>query len=569
MPNSRTIDRHWDQNRELLTEAARNAGVDPALLVKIAGFESGFDTHARPVSRSRPELNTIRQFDGVMAISSAYGLGQFTDDTWLDVIHRHGEKYGVTNASRLTREQANAPVLRSDPRLQAAMLAEFTRDNIARGRQLGGPDPDANVYALHNLGSGDGPKFLEALRNNPDVPVTTVLSARVVRGNPALYGDGSRTLADAYRAMGAKMDEYADYAARISRSVPQPNAVATPVRAAPALPDAQRRAAIYNEARLHFIDGSERFEYGRGDTARRSNDGGDGRTDQSRNERDLDGDGRKGVDCSSFVWRGLRNAGYNVPVAAFTTRDLFNGPNVTPYARQHFDVIAAHQAHQLHGPLEPGDILMFKDKNGSGQHVGIFQGYDANGRIRFVGSQVSTGPASVTVTPGGYWDGRDQVIVGALRAKPEFHVRPPLHEQATPANERKHPGSTLQAAPPSASRSAGARADADGILQYGEKGPAVETLQRRLADLGYRGEDGRPLKIDGDFGATRGVDCHQHAGRRRGDFDGDLIRFQLDKRFIHFDGLADILEPFEDGRFRHRFAERGDHDLNRHARYLS
>lgn len=270
MPKPSAIDRNWEQNRELLAEAARNADVDPAILVKIAGFESGFDTHARPVSRSHPKHNVIRQFDGTMALSSAYGLGQFTKDTWLSVIHRHGEKYGVANAARMTEEQANGPALRNDPRLQAAMLAEFTRDNIARGRALGGPDPDANVYALHNLGSGDGPKFLEALRNNPGAPVNTVLSAKVIRGNPTLYGDGSRTLEDAYRVMGAKMDEYANYAARIGTAPPRQEAAPAPApvrHTVPAASDMQNRAAIYNEARLHFIDGRERFEYGRGDTA--------------------------------------------------------------------------------------------------------------------------------------------------------------------------------------------------------------------------------------------------------------------------------------------------------------
>lgn len=502
MPNSKAIDRHWEQNRELLAEAARNAGVDPGILVKIAGFESGFDTHARPISRSHPERNVIRQFDGTMALSSAYGLGQFTKDTWLDVIHRHGEKYGVANAARMTEEQANAPALRNDPRLQAAMLAEFTRENIARGRALGGSDPDANVYALHNLGSGDGPKFLEALRNNPRAPVTAVLSAKVIRGNPALYGDGNRTLEDAYRVMGAKMDDYASYAAALGARPTRQESVPPPVRhAAPAASDMQNRAAIYNEARLHFIDGRERFEYGRGDTGRRPNEGGDGRTDQSRNERDLDGDGRKGVDCSSFVWRGLRNAGYDVPAAAFTTRDLFNGRDVTPYARRHFDVVAADQARRPNGSLQRGDILMFKDKSGTGQHVGIFQGYDANGHIQFIGSQVSSGPALVTVRPGAYWDGHNQVIVGALRAKPEFHVRAPLHAQASATAGREH-AATVQAERPAASvpRPAVPPADADGVLRHGEKGPAVSTLQQRLAELGYRGEDGKPLRIDGDFG---------------------------------------------------------------------
>jgi hypothetical protein len=43
------------------------------------------------------------------------------------------------------------------------MLAEFTRVNVVSGRELGAGNDDANVYAPHNLGSGDGPRFLNPM----------------------------------------------------------------------------------------------------------------------------------------------------------------------------------------------------------------------------------------------------------------------------------------------------------------------------------------------------------------------------------------------------------------------
>lgn len=120
----------------------------------------------------------------------------------------------------MSRAQANAAELRRDTRLQAAMLAEFTGENIARASQIGGSDVAANVYAMHNLGTGDGPRFLEALRDHPDAPVGTVLSDRVISGNPALYGDGSRTIAQAYAAMGEKMNHYEPYAQEAVQGLP-------------------------------------------------------------------------------------------------------------------------------------------------------------------------------------------------------------------------------------------------------------------------------------------------------------------------------------------------------------
>ena len=245
-------------------------------------------------------------------------------------------------------------------------------------------------------------------------------------------------------------------------------------------------AAIYDAARQHFFNEGRRYEYGRPDAPRPGRD-------SSRLERDADGDGRFGVDCSSFLWRGLRNAGFDVRgdnAAAFTTYSLFNGTRLTPFARENFEAISPADARRPNGSLERGDILMFATANGS-QHVGIFKGYDERGRIQFIGSQGSTGPAEVTVTPGGYWDGGTTRIVGALRARPEFQVRAPTYaDESTrvtlPSREREPAPSTAMA---------------DGVLRQRDRGPEVVALQETLNRLGYTGRDGRPLETrSGVFG---------------------------------------------------------------------
>mgnify|MGYP001066593071 CR=1 FL=1 len=274
---------------------------------------------------------------------------------------------------------------------------------------------------------------------------------------------------------------------------------------------------IYNEINEHFFKSGRQYEYGRPDM-RLSNDRGHGHTDSSRTEQDNDHDGRAGVDCSSFVWRGLHDAGYAVPATPFGTHDLFDGRNPTHYARDHFDVVSADDARKPNGSLQPGDILMFKDKHGSGQHVAVFKGYDAQGHIEFVGSQVSTGPAKVTVSEHGYWDGKNMEIVGALRAKPEFQVREPLHGHAAsgpttsaPASAQPGAGHAPATAHASAAASAGitphavtarpAPAHHEGTLRHGDKSERVEALQRSLTHLGYHDEHGKAIKLDGDFGA--------------------------------------------------------------------
>lgn len=177
--------------------------------------------------------------------------------------------------------------------------------------------------------------------------------------------------------------------------------------------------AVLSYAREHFSKG---YEYGRGDgnwaTDPRKNRSPNSRTDTSRDGRDLDGDGLRGIDCSSLVYQSLKGAGFRWPKGYLTTSQLFERNSITKDARQHFDVLSPKQGREE--AYEPGDILMFHSRKSKGQHVGIFQGYDAQGRMQFFGSQVSTGPASVTIQPGGTWDGKDQILVGALRPKAEF-----------------------------------------------------------------------------------------------------------------------------------------------------
>ena len=203
----------WNNGaREDLTGAAVVAGVDPGLVAQIGRFESEFDSKATPTRR-----------DG-SRISSAHGYGQFIDGTWTDIVNRHGSKYGVEGAGKLTTDQAGA--LRNDPKLQAAMLAEFTKENVAKGRANGGKDDAANVYAYHNLGDGDAKRMLSAVKSNPAMSARDALiggrdigekeRARiesVISNNKSLYGNGSIPASAAYARMGQKMRDGDSYAA--------------------------------------------------------------------------------------------------------------------------------------------------------------------------------------------------------------------------------------------------------------------------------------------------------------------------------------------------------------------
>jgi peptidoglycan hydrolase-like protein with peptidoglycan-binding domain len=215
------LDTNWQGAKQELADASARVGVDPGTVAKIAGLESNYNSEARPIAgRRHADANTITQFDGVMATSTAYGYGQFTDSTWIGMVHQYGEKYGVVGASQLTDAQANAPDLRNNTVLQAEMLAELTKAHIEKGAALGGPNADANVYALHNLGDAGGASFLKALKNNPNERVDAVLPHDVIKNNPALYGDGSMTVQQAYQGLGQQMGRFDGYANDIKSVTP-------------------------------------------------------------------------------------------------------------------------------------------------------------------------------------------------------------------------------------------------------------------------------------------------------------------------------------------------------------
>lgn len=230
----KSLKERWNDAKQYLGAAAVKAGIDPGIVAKITGFESGFNPEARPIRK-----------DG-SRISSAHGYGQFLDATWTDMLNKYGAKYGVQNAGNLTKEEAAK--LRSDKDLQASILAEFTKENIEKGRMLGGANDDANVYALHNLGGGTGVNFLKALKNNPNAPVNSVkgMTNAVISGNKSLYGDGNITIQEAYDRMTKAMSRGEVFAKDITEygrsvmpslaSMPKPVYASSPSPSIPSMP---------------------------------------------------------------------------------------------------------------------------------------------------------------------------------------------------------------------------------------------------------------------------------------------------------------------------------------------
>ena len=94
-----------------------------------------------------------------------------------------------------------------------------------------------------------------------------------------------------------------------------------------------------------------------------------------------------------------------------------------------------------------------------------------------------------------------------------------------------------------------------GLGRRGSRRPAAAARRRRSSRAGRRR---RPSRRPCD-------DLAEHAGGRRGDFEGDLVGLELDQGLVRLHRVARLLEPLADGRFGDRFAERRDLDFGCHG----
>lgn len=123
---------------------------------RIIGYESGND----------PNIKNKK--------STAEGLGQFIDSTWFYMVR----KYRPDIAKGKTDAQLKA--LKRDPALSREMTTRYVEENAALLKKHGFPVNVRNLYVMHFLGSGEGPKLLRA---DPNQPVSSFISAQSINAN--------------------------------------------------------------------------------------------------------------------------------------------------------------------------------------------------------------------------------------------------------------------------------------------------------------------------------------------------------------------------------------------------
>lgn len=138
-----------------ILRAALATDVDPVYLMALADKESGFDPDAKA------------------ATSSAEGLFQFIDSTWLETVRAFGAKHGLAQAAaaidsvdgratvRGAALRARILDLRCDPYIAAVMAAEMLkRDRADIAIRVGRDLTRTELYLAHFLGPQDAARFI-------------------------------------------------------------------------------------------------------------------------------------------------------------------------------------------------------------------------------------------------------------------------------------------------------------------------------------------------------------------------------------------------------------------------
>jgi hypothetical protein len=170
-----------------IRQAAASTGTSFDYLIATAQLESGLNPNAQAPT------------------SSASGLFQFIDQTWLSMVKAVGPALGFGAYAQSIvqgpdgRYQVPDPAareaifgMRKDPEASATMAGAFTRSNAAQLAGMIGRQPSqSELYMAHFLGAEGAGKLISAVARQPDATAAAVFPAAAA-ANRSIFYDGAR-----------------------------------------------------------------------------------------------------------------------------------------------------------------------------------------------------------------------------------------------------------------------------------------------------------------------------------------------------------------------------------------
>lgn len=189
---------------------APTAGVHPAIagVLQEASLRTGaeFD-HLITTAMRESRLNPAAKARS----SSATGMFQFIEQTWLGMVKKHGAEHGLGGqAAQIFQDSSGRYIvpdagvrreilaLRQDTRISALMAGELSEDNrkVLEDRLDRGVS-DGELYAAHVLGAGGAARLIRAAEETPSAAAANVFPSAARANRAIFYEDGrARTLAE-------------------------------------------------------------------------------------------------------------------------------------------------------------------------------------------------------------------------------------------------------------------------------------------------------------------------------------------------------------------------------------
>jgi Transglycosylase SLT domain len=202
------------------SNATAAAGVDPSRVrvagaIKQAASSSGTSfqyllTTAKMESDFNPTAGA--------STSSAHGLFQFIDQTWLATVKEAGAQFGYGNYADMISKSSDGSYsiadptarkaimkLRDDPTVASAMAAALTQSNSFRLTGMIGRRPsDSELYMAHFMGVGGAAKLIANAEDNPQASAARLFPNAAAANRSIFYDRASgraRSVSEVYSVL--------------------------------------------------------------------------------------------------------------------------------------------------------------------------------------------------------------------------------------------------------------------------------------------------------------------------------------------------------------------------------
>jgi hypothetical protein len=202
-----------------ISNATATAGVDPSRTRVAGAIKQAANTTGTSFEYLLATAKMESNFNPTAAAStsSARGLFQFIDQTWLGTVKEAGAQLGyggyadaITKSSSGTYSVSNPAArtaimnLRDDPAAASAMAAVLTQSNSFKlTGQIGRRPTDGELYMAHFMGVGGAAKLISNAEDNPQASGAR-LFPNAAAANRSIFYDSSgraRTVSEVYSVL--------------------------------------------------------------------------------------------------------------------------------------------------------------------------------------------------------------------------------------------------------------------------------------------------------------------------------------------------------------------------------